>query len=90
MIMLRAACAALVLTGAGCASMSPETARVTGQIAGGVAGAVAGAQLGGGTGSIIATGAGAIAGVLLGEALADQATEAQETTEEQKDVGAFE
>jgi outer membrane lipoprotein SlyB len=57
---------------AGCASMTPQEKKLTGQIAGGVTGAALGSLIGGGTGRIVATGAGAVLGTVVGGNLADK------------------
>jgi uncharacterized protein YcfJ len=58
------------LAGSGCANMTPEQQRLTGQVAGGVAGAAIGSRFGGGSGQIVATGAGAVLGTVVGGNLA--------------------
>lgn len=55
---------------AGCANMTEDERRLTGQVAGGVAGAAVGSAFGGGTGRLIATGAGAVLGAIAGGELA--------------------
>ena len=61
---------AAVFALSGCANMTPEQQRLTGQVAGGVTGAAVGSLFGGGTGRVVATGAGAVLGTVVGGELA--------------------
>jgi len=56
----------------GCANMTPEEQKLTGQVVGGVTGAAVGSLFGGGTGRVVATGAGAVLGTVVGGKVASQ------------------
>ena len=56
----------------GCANMTPQEKKLTGQIAGGVTGAAIGSLIGGGTGQAVAIGAGAVLGTVLGGNVAER------------------
>jgi outer membrane lipoprotein SlyB len=63
---------AMAAVAAGCANMTPEQQKLTGQVAGGVTGAAVGSLFGGGTGRVVATGAGAVLGTVVGGKVASQ------------------
>lgn len=54
----------------GCATMTPQERRLTGQITGGATGAALGSLIGGGTGRLVAIGAGAVLGTIAGGEIA--------------------
>jgi uncharacterized protein YcfJ len=60
------------LAAGGCANMTPEQQKLTGQVAGGVTGAAIGSLFGGGTGRVVATGAGAVLGTVVGGKVAEK------------------
>jgi uncharacterized protein YcfJ len=62
----------IAVAAAGCANMTPEQEKVTGQVVGGVTGAAIGSLFGGGTGRVVATGAGAVLGTVVGGKVASQ------------------
>jgi outer membrane lipoprotein SlyB len=70
----RAAVLALAVTAAvsGCATMTPQEKRLTGQIVGGATGAALGSLIGGGTGRLVAVGAGAVLGTIVGGKLGEK------------------
>jgi outer membrane lipoprotein SlyB len=61
---------AAFFTLAGCATMTPQEKKLTGQIVGGATGAALGSLIGGGTGRLVAVGAGAVLGTIAGGKIA--------------------